>query len=671
VKVPLSWLREYVDAPADPAELAKLLVMAGVGVESVEGEVLDLEITANRADLLSLLGVAREVGVLRRVPVRPPELSFAESGDEVAKHWKVEIEAPELCPRYTARLVRGVKVGPSPAWLAERLQGAGLRAVNNVADVTNFVLLETGQPLHAFDASRIRGGRVVVRRARKGERLTAIDGKEYELDPDRLVIADAERPLAVAGVMGGKESEIGPGTTDVLIESAQFDPVSVRRTSRRLGLSSDSSYRFERGVDYDTVEAASRRAARLIAELAGGRAAPGLIDEGVPPPARSVARVRPARISRILGMEVKASRVREILEGLGCAVSGSDEALEATPPVGRRDLLIEADYVEEVARIEGYDRIPCDTQFGLRAAADHPEDLVREEVRTTLAGLGAFEVLTWSFADARTPNRVAFWTDRPPLPLRDPQGKVDRTLRESLAPPLLEVLRTNESYREALRPVFEIARVYRREGRSYGEKTVLGIAAPGDPLGVKGLLETVFGRLGIAFDLVPRTYPWLEAGSSGEVYGSGASMGYLGSPTAALAELRSAAGVAEVDFEALVRGARLLRPYREFNRQPPVARDLSIVLEEGTAWALVEKSIRSSAPPTLESLRFASEYRGPGIPAGHKGWAFSMLFRAPDRTLTAAEVETAVKAVVEALARDAGARLREALTKKGGGGRLP
>jgi phenylalanyl-tRNA synthetase beta chain len=658
MKVPISWLREYVDAPADPAELAKALVMAGVGIESVEGEVLDLEITANRADLLSLLGVAREVGVLRRLPVRAPEATFEEAGPAPSQDWAVEVAAPELCPRYTARVVRGVKVGPSPDWLSKRLEAAGVRPVNNVVDVTNYVLLETGQPLHAFDAKVLRGGKIVVRRAARGEKIAAIDGKTYELDPERLVIADAGRPVAVAGVMGGKESEIGPSTQDVVLESAQFDPVSVRRTSRRLGLSSDSSYRFERGVDYDGVEAASRRAVQLILQVAGGRAGKGALDVSAPRPSRPVARVRPARVSRVLGLDVPAARVREILAGLGCAVAGEDAALDVTAPAGRRDLRIEADYVEEVARIEGYERIPCDTGFGLRVAVDNPEDLVREELRSTLTGLGAYEALTWSFAEAGTPNRVGFWTSEPPIPLRDPQGQVDRTLRESLAPGLLQVLRTNESYKEELRPVFEIAHVYRPEGRGFGEKVVLGLAVPGGPLEAKGLLETALARLGAAVDLVPRAFPFLEAGSSGEVFVNGASVGYLGTPPAALADLRAKVAVAEVDFEALVRSARLARPYREFDRQPPVERDLSVVFEDGTAWARVEKTVRAAAPPTLESVSFASEYRGAGIPAGRKGWAFSMRFRAPDRTLTAAEVEAAVKSILNALERDLGARQR-------------
>jgi phenylalanyl-tRNA synthetase beta chain len=658
MKVPVSWLKEYVDPPATPGDLAKLLVMAGVGIESIEGDVLDLEITANRADLLSMLGVARETGVNLRKPVRVPEITFPESGDDVAKAFAVDIVAKQLCPRYTARAVLGLKVGPSPAWMVQRLEAAGIRSINNVVDITNYVLLESGQPLHAFDAKLVRGRKIVVRLANPGEKIVAIDGKDYALTKDQLVIADAERAVAIAGVMGGKDSEISLSTVDVLLESAQFDPVSIRRTARRLALSSDSSYRFERGVDHDTVDWASRRAVKLMAELAGGRPMKGVLDVSAPKPARPVAKVRPPRVSKVLGLSVPPARIREILAGLGAQVAGTDEALEVTSPVGRRDLKIEADYIEEVARIEGYDKIPCDTSFGLRVAVDNPEDLVREAAREALAGLGAYEVLTWSFAEATTPNRVPFWTPGAPIPLRDPQGNVDRTLRESLAPRLLEVLQTNESYKEPLRPVFEIAHIYRRDAKSYGEKNVLGIAAPGDPLGVKGLLEAALARLGVTFELAPAALPFLEAGTAAELKIGGAVAGYLGQSTPALSEVRSTTSVAEVDFEAVVKAAKLTRPYKDFNRQPPVDRDLAVVLADLVTWKQVETAVRAAAPPTLESLRFLSEYRGKGIDAGHKSWAFSMLFRAADRTLTGPEVDQAVHRILKALESGLKARLR-------------
>jgi phenylalanyl-tRNA synthetase beta chain len=658
MKLPLSWLRDYVDVPPDPAALARTLIMAGVGIESIQGEVLELEITANRPDLLSILGVAREVGLLLGKAVKRPALAYPEGTEEVSAGFAVEVKAPDLCPRYTARMVKGVKVGPSPPWLAEKLQAAGLRPVNNVVDLTNFVLLETGQPLHAFDARNLRGKKIVVRRAQAGEKLLAIDAKEYGLSKEALVIADAERPVAIAGIMGGKESEITASTVDILLESAQFEPVQVRRTSRRLGLSTDSSYRFERGVDYAGVEEASRRAVGLLLELSGGGALRGALDVGQPPPARPSARVRPPRVAKVLGKAVSPSRVREILTGLGARVGGSDGELEVTPPPARRDLAIEADYIEEVARIEGYDAIPCDTSFPQRVATDNASDLVRDEIRSTLVGLGAYEVLTMSFAEAGAPNRVPYWTDRPPLALRDPEGNVDRTLRESLAPSLLKVLETNEAYKEPLHPVFEIAHIYRSEGKGYHDRDVLGLALPGDPLALKGFLETLFGRLGLLFDLRPAALTFLEPGRAAEIYANGGRAGYLGQAPPALSGLRSTASVAEIDFETLVGMARLLTAYQDFNRQPPVERDLSLDLPEAATWQSVEAALRNAAPPTLESTRFLSEYRGKGIEPGRKGWAFSMIFRGADRTLTGEEVDQAVDKIRSALVGQLGARPR-------------
>jgi phenylalanyl-tRNA synthetase beta chain len=658
MKVPIRWLKEYVDPPSTPQELAKLLVMAGVGVESIEGDVLDLEITANRADLLSMLGVARETAVLTGKALRVPHATFPHNNQEIAGFCSVKVEARDLCPRYTARGVTGVRVGPSPAWVVERLEAAGIRPVNNVVDVTNYVLLETGQPLHAFDAKLLKGRKIVVRRAAPGEKLLAIDGKEYTLTKETLVIADAERPVAIAGVMGGKGTEITGATTEVLVESAQFDPVSVRRTSRRLGLSSDSSYRFERGVDFDMVDEASLRAVQLILEWAGGQAFSGALDDRIHPEARPVASVRPERVEKVLGMKVRPARIREILSGLGCEVAGSDETLRVTSPMKRRDLRVEVDYIEEVARIEGYDKIPCDTSFGLRVAVDNKEDLVREEARATLTGLGCWETVTWSFGEATRTGKVPYWTDQPLIPLRDPQGVVYKTLRESLVPPLLEVLKTNEGYKEELRPIFEIARVYRREGKGYGEKTVLGLAVPGDPLGVKGMVETLFRRLGLAFGIDSKALAFLEPGTAAEIKANGTVVGYLGQAGASLVELRAIVSVAELDFEELVKAAKLLSPYKDFVRQPPVERDLSIVLKDGVAWAQVEAAVRAAAPATLESIRFLSEYRGKGIEAGHKGWAFSMVFRAADRTLAGPEIDAAVQAILKALEGGLGGRLR-------------
>ncbi|MBI2900774.1 MAG: phenylalanine--tRNA ligase subunit beta [Planctomycetes bacterium] len=615
MKVPQSWLRDYVDL-GSPAEVAKTLVFAGVGIEGADGGVLDLELTANRADLLSMLGIARELALLTGKPVREPKVEFAE-----AEPWPVPVavEDESLCPRYVARIVTGVTVGPSPAWMQEKLDAAGLRPVNNIVDITNFVLLECGQPLHAFDLELLRGPAIVVRRGR-GEKMVAIDGKECTLDSEMLVIADSERAVAVAGVMGGKESEIHGGTKDVLIESAQFDPVSVRRTSRRLGLSSESSYRFERGVDWETIEWASRRAAQLMAELAGGKVRRGSVDVVVSPPERRVIRFRLDRVNAVLGTSISNERIYQILGKLGCVgpfISG------VRPPARRRDIRSEVDLIEEIARVDGYDKIPSDTDLGTRVASDRPDDLVRDAVRSALTGMGCFEVLTWSFSDVKDDR----WAPGDPVALRDPAGNVDRRLRKSLAPGLLDVLKTNENYKEPLVPIFEIVKVYFETPDGFGEREVLGIATPEGYAHLKGLVERVLERVGLC----------------------------PGDVTAHLSE----SGAAELDFEEICRKARLDRKFRDFSRTPPVGRDLAVVLDESVTWARLEACVRAAAPPALESIGFLDVYRGKPVPPGKKSVAFSMTFRAPDRTLTGDEADAAVKGIVDAIAVNLGGTLRQ------------
>ncbi len=631
MKVPLFWLREYVDV-GDLAAVSQSLVMAGVGTEGVEGDVLDLEITANRADLLSMLSVAREMALLTDRPLRKPEIPEGEIGTLGVP---VTVEDPALCPRYTARIVEGVTVGPSSAPMQKKLLAAGLRPVNNIVDITNFVLLECGQPLHAFDLARLLGPEIVVRPAR-GEKMIAIDGKEYPLDPERLVIADRDRPVAIAGVMGGQETEISERTRDVLIESAQFDPVSIRRTARRLGLSSESSYRFERGVDWDSVDWASRRAAQLMAELAGGKVVRGMVDVASTPPTRPVARVRPERVKIVLGLDVAPDRIREILRRLGCEFLGPPKGpgdlagIQVAAPRGRRDLRIEVDYIEEVARVEGYDRIPSDATLRTRVVADRRDDLVREGVRSALVGMGCFEVLTWSFSTGNDDT----WAKGEPVALRDPAGNVDRRLRKAMGPALLEVLKTNEDYKEPLLPIFEIAKVYYPHGSDYSERAVLAIATPRGYLHLKGLVERVLARVGL---------------KPGDV-------------TAHLSEsreLRCDAAVAEIDFEEVARKAKLERKFHDFSRKPPVVRDLAVVLDEAVSWETLAACVRGAAPATLERIEFFDIYRGKPVPSGKKSVAFSMAFRAPDRTLTGDEVDTAVRRIVDAVATQLSGTLRQ------------
>ena len=625
MKLPVSWIGEYTEV-GSPDEVAGILTRAGIEIEDQEGEVLDLGISANRADLLSVLGVSRELAVHQGNSVQVPPLSES-SGDPVEV--EVSVEVPALCDRYTARVIEGVTVGESPSWMKERLEASGLRPVNNIVDITNYVLLESGQPLHAFDRDLLKGKQISVRSG-KGEKMTAIDGREYELTPEMLVIADQDVPVAIAGVMGGKDSEVHEGTKNILLESASFDRISVRRTSRKLGLISDSSYRFERGVDWATVDWASRRAAQLMAELAGGTVLSGVVDVSRPAPEIAPISFRPERVSRVLGMEISAVRIEEILKGIGCEKDGSGAIL---PPANRRDLREEVDLIEEVVRVEGYDRVPSDTALQTRVVKDQPIDLVRQEVRSILMGTGCFEVVTWSFQGKKYSSlEEGVWSKEGPLGLRDPEGNVDRVLRKSIRPSLVEVLETNQNYKEELAPVFELATVYYHQKGSFGEKKVLGLATPYGYADLKGRMEQLLSHLGVSARQVSLRMDVVQ-----EV------------PEVAVGEL---------DFEALVSEASLVRKFTDFSRTPPVKRDLDIVLKEEVSWEQVETTIRETGSEMLGEIEFIDLYRGKPVPSGYKSLALRMTFQASGRTLTSEEVEKAVSAVVKALGENLGGELR-------------
>jgi phenylalanyl-tRNA synthetase beta chain len=652
MRVSLEWLSQYVSPLPDAAAVAKALTMAGVGIDAVDADVLTLEITSNRADLLSVLGVARELGVVLGAKYAAPEIK--PNGLNASPGVAVEVANKAQCPRYLARVVRGVKIGPAPAWMQKRLTaalGADYLPVNNVADITNFVMLECGQPLHAFDLRNVRGSKIIVRPAAKGEKITAINAKEYALEETDIVIADAQRPVAIAGVMGGKDSEIGPATVDVLIESAMFDAVSIRRTSRRLGLASESSYRFERGVDFDGVDWASLRAAQLMAEIAGGTIAPGAADVAVSRTVKGPIRLRYRRIEKLLGMKVSRERVKEIVQRLGARVEDDQpEFLLVRPPSFRRDITGEVDFVEEVARIEGYDKIPTDVQLGLSVAKDNREDLVRAQLVSTLVACGAFEVLTWSFEDASAAPSVTMWSPGRLLTLRNPKGHIDRTLRNALGPALVKVLRTNEGCGEDLHPVFEIAHVYFEppDGDAPGEKAILGIAHPGGLAGARALLAAAFDRLQLPLELGPLEAGWAEAGRT--VVLGGEKIGYLGR----LGKF----GVAEVDYDKFWRAASVIKRANAFSIHPAVRRDIAMVFPKEVLWPAIDEAIRSAGVPTLASFGYLNHFEGKQIGEGRRSVAVSLTFLAADRTLTGAEVDEAVKKVTAVLQAKLGASQR-------------
>ncbi len=526
-----NWLKQYVPLTMSAAELERRLMMAGLNHEStaeVGGDLaIDLEVTSNRPDCLGHIGIAREVAVLWGSDLTLPAAQPPEGKTPVDKLVKVRIDCPDLCLRYTARVVCGVKIGPSPKAIVRRLETVGITPINNVVDISNYVLMECGQPLHTFDFAKLEGktgtapvcakhpeGRsaangdcppfsgaeIIVRRPLPGEVIEAIDHKTYVLDPEMCMICDARRPVAIGGVMGGAQTEISPATHDVLVEAAEFDPVSIRNTARQLNLHSDSSYRFERQIDPEGLDWASRRCCELILELAGGELAAGVIDVGQPPPAREPIVLRLSQIERILGIPVLDRRVREILMALGNEVSHPESflpppsvpipqptSITVVPPSWRRDLTREIDLIEEVGRIHGYDAIPEDVSVPMVPSARRRDDRVFERIRRVLTAAGFDEALTLSVVDAQASASMSPWTDAEPLRSLMPVIRGADCLRRSLVPSLLAARRTNESLANAEIELFEIAKVYLPRGDDLPhEDVMLAITSGRDYLGRQG-----------------------------------------------------------------------------------------------------------------------------------------------------------------------------------------
>jgi len=594
--------------------------------------VFDIEVTPNRPDWLSVIGVAREISALTGNPLKLPEAAVQESAESVEKLTSVKVDAPDLCPRYTARVIKGVTVGPSPAWLRQTLERVGLRSINNVVDVTNYVLLECGHPLHAFDYNLLAEHRIVVRRAENGERFVAIDDSKHELTSDMLVIADANRAVALAGIMGSKDSEINDKTTEVLLESAWFLPANVRKTSKKLGLASESSYRFERGADIGGVIWASNRAAQLIQQVGGGEIARGVVDALAKPIQKRAVKCRYVQVNRLLGIEVPPATVKKIFVGLGLLVA-KDEATscEVEVPTFRVDLEREADLIEEVCRIYGVEKIPAKMQPATVAVSefDAKWDAIAR-VRQTLTALG--------FHEAMNQTMVA----EGDLKLQNPLSAEMTALRSSLVPGLLGNLRTNVSRHEFNVKLFEVGRVFAADGK---ESLHLTLAATGrrttgdwertervDYFDVKGALE----ELGVPAEV--RQIPPTQAKKM---------------------DLRDAVFVAELELEPVLKAERAEKQFRELPKFPAVVRDVALIVDDAVAHGAVMAAVEKSRNKFLERVELFDIFRGGAIPTGKKSLAYSLTFRAADRTLTDAEVNEAHKRIKRQLQETLKCEIRE------------
>ncbi len=664
------WLRQYVDIDIELDELCHRLTMAGLnheGSEPVDGDVaIELEITSNRPDCLGHLGIAREAAVVTGRAFRPPVVELREAGPPVESLTSVDVQCPDLCPRYLARVIRGVRIGPSPDWLRRRLATCGVSSINNVVDITNYVMLEASQPLHAFDYDKLHERRIVVRRAKKGEELVAINGRTYQLDADMCVIADAYRPVALAGIMGGLDTEISDDTQNVLIESAQFDPVNVRHTSRRLGLSSPSSFRFERGVDPAGVDWASRRCCQLILELAGGElahGATGLYPEVKPRPPIVL---RLSQLKRILGIDIPRERVLEILEALGLQPTQPDEStVRVVPPSWRADLSREIDLVEEVGRVHGYDHVPEDEPIPAACPADQPRQVALQRVRAALVAQGLHEAYTLSFVERRQLELIRPWSLAEPLQVQHSSRRQENCLRQSLLPSLLAARRLNEARGNEDIQLFEIARVYLPRNSDLPDEPIhLGIVADAGLERTKGYVDAVLDELGLFSRVAVEAcaIDGLAEGFSAQLTLDGQRVGVLGTVTPAVLEafdLRRPCCVAELALERLLPAAQLLRRFEPFSPYPAIDRDFSFVVDESVTWAALVEVVREAAGPHLEAIQFKEIYRGKPVPRGKKSVHFRVVFRSAERTLTSEEIDVVQEKIVRAVCDRLGAVLRQ------------
>ncbi|HZZ71558.1 MAG TPA: phenylalanine--tRNA ligase subunit beta [Pirellulales bacterium] len=663
------WLHQYVELDAPPAEVVRRLLLAGLNHEEtteINGDLaIDLEVTSNRPDCLGHIGVAREAAVLFNQELRLPNPQIQLAAAAERPTTQVRIDCPALCPRYTARILRGVKVRPSPIWFARHLQTLGLAPINNVVDVTNYVLMESGQPLHAFDFAKIHGGQIFVREAQAGETFLAINHKAYRLEQGMCVIADADRPVALGGVMGGADTEVGMQTVDLLIEAASFSPMSVRATARKLNLHSDSSYRFERLLDPEGVDWSSRRCCQLIQEFAGGEVTE-FIDVGSRPAPRTPIVLRLSQLPRILGIEIPVERVRQILTALGNReVAASPQQVEVIPPSWRQDLTREIDLIEEVARIHGYDQIPEDVRVPMAPSQRSLRDRVLAKARTVLAAAGFDEALTLSVVEGDWSEAFSPWSKEPALALQTPILRRADALRRSLAPSLLGARKTNESLSNTHCELFETAKIYlARDAQLPEEKLLLSLVSSRDYGELKGVVEALLAALHVSMPLeVQDSRQALFAPGQGvELMLGGERLGFLGEVSAMglkRFELRGRATIAELDFGVLERLARLMPQAAELSPYPPVTRDVNLVVEERVRWSQIAATVQASAGPLLESLAYLDTYRDPQrLGPGQKSLLFSLLLRSASGTLTNEEADAIRTQVVAACATRHAAQLR-------------
>jgi phenylalanyl-tRNA synthetase beta chain len=645
----------------------------------VEDTLLDIDVTPNRGDCLSILGIAREIAALTGTHLLRTRQALRERGEPAHEAVAVRVDDTAGCPRYAARLVRDVTIGPSPGWLARRLHAVGLRPINNVVDVTNLVMIERGQPLHAFDYARLARPQIVVRRAGATSAIRTLDGNDRRLAADDLLITTGEEPIAIAGVMGGAESEVEEQTTMVLLEAAAFDPASVRRTARRLELRSESSYRFERGVDVNGVPAAIDRAALLLKQLAGGEVAPGIVESYPQPPLGAAIHVRPKRVEEILGIALTRGEVTGTLKALGATVTAAPHgALSVVPPSYRSDVKREIDVIEEIARVAGYERIAATMPAVHLDGGRMPDRMRRErELKRVLIPQGFYETVTFSFASART-NQLfpGVGVDGSPVQLANPINSDEPELRRSLLGGLLSTWRANRNQGARGLAAFTIGRVFwrasgpregwRLAGALIGELPRLGLRAarPADFADAKGAVEALFDRLRVAERVQWARWqdPPFHPGKAARMRCGDDDVGVVGAlhPDVEFElDLDVPCWLFELDTEKLLPYCPPQLFFTGLARFPVVARDVAVVVDRDFASERVVHFVRHWRPEFVEDVVMFDAYTGASIPPDKKSLAYTISYRAADRTLTDEEVNALHAELVAALTQRLGVELRQ------------
>jgi phenylalanyl-tRNA synthetase beta chain len=694
MKVQVDWLKEYteIDVPTD--ELGHVLTMAGLEIESHEtvelpdgekSEVLELNVTPNRGYCLSHIGVAREVSALLNKSLKLPDpLKALESVWGVVKveeRVSVENMEPKLCPRYCALVIENVKVGPSPKWLKDRLTAIGLRPINNIVDITNFVMMEYGQPLHAFDRDLLAGNKIIIRRAKKGEPFASLDGTELKLEPDALVIADGEKPVALAGIMGGTNCQVSEITCHVVLESACFDPTTVRKGSKKYGLRSDSSYRFERGVDWNGVVSAQARAALMIKELAGGEICLGRVDIYPQEQKPIFVSLRMSRLNQLLGASFNSEQVQDILFRLGMEVLNQSENMEVKIPSFRPDLLREVDLIEEIARIDGFDKV--DTVYpvaGVRPVRISAKQNIIKKVREVFCCAGFAETVHYSFIECVVAEefKTAFASERNRvIALKNPLSSEYDTMRTSLLPGLLKTAGLNLSKGQKPLKLFEVGSVYFSDSNgARTEKAVLSAIVlgpyeltPWKPRGgdydfydLKGTLEMLITHLHLKLEIFPDSRPFLLPDKSVRVQISDKELGFLGqmAPEQNLVgELGQNVYALELDLGALEKSASSSLQFKPIPKFPETYRDISILVDRSVTSQKAADVILKTGSPLIRKVELYDHFEGKKIQADKKSLTFALSFQSAERTLSDDEVNPLFEKIVQTLKSELGASLRE------------